>query len=905
MFEEEYKLDFFKENGFVRRKCRECGEHFWTLDEELDMCQDTPCVEFGFIGDPPFSKKITVSEMREYFLNFFEQRGHTRVERYPVIARWRDDVFLVHASIYDFQPHATSGKVKPPANPLTVSQPCIRLPDIDDVGKTGKHTTSFEMMGHHAFNSPEEYVYWKDETVDYCHQMLVELGVDEREIVYKEHPWIGGGNAGPSLEVNIRGLEVATLVFMNMEKNEGGEVELDGEMYSPLKLNVVDTGYGLERWVWMSDGTPTIYDSIYGEIIEFICEKLGVEHDLDDPSYRNLLEEYTRLSSKMGTDFTDTVLMKELMERVEGYGEEDVVETLELLRAVYTIADHSKTIALMLSDGVVPSNVEEGYLARMVIRRTLRQMDSLDGGLGLSELIFKQFEVFGDILEKDDVVFDMIYSEIERYRETMDRGKRLVKRDLKGMEGKELSLDKLIDYYDTHGIHPTIVKDLAEDYDVTVDVPDNFNTLLAEMHGEPEVVDGVEREEDGLPETEMLFYKEPPVQKFEADVVHVEEDKVILNRSAFYPEGGGQLCDKGVLKHDGDVVEVEYVEKKGGAVVHHVKGRLEEGNKVTGEVDWNRRMALTRNHTATHLIISATRKVLGGHIWQKGAHKSVGSARLDISHYKRISYEELKEIERLANKMVLDAVPVTKESLSRDEAERRFGFELYQGGVPPSEIIRVVHISDVRDYDAQACGGTHVDNTCHIGAIKILNSQRIQDGVERLVYSAGMSTVKEFQKQDELLRKTASVFSVDKEELPETARRFFDEWKERGKMLDKLKSYRSMAVADELTPEEVDGIELVTAEVDLDTKEMLAVAEKFTAEEKSVALLASTGENVQLVFSRSEDIDVNMVDVLRKAAKEVNGGGGGTPRTARGGGKKSEGRVRALETAKKEVMKRL
>lgn len=904
MFEEEYRLDFFQENGFLRKRCSGCGEYFWTLDEDMDVCQDTPCVEFSFIGDPPFKKELTMEDMREYFLSFFEDRNHKRVERYPVIARWRDDVFLVHASIYDFQPHATSGKVKPPANPLAVSQPCIRLPDIDEVGKTGKHLTSFEMMGHHSFNSEEEFIYWKDETVRYCHQMLVELGVDEKEIVYKEHPWIGGGNAGPSLEVNVRGLEVATLVFMNMERDDEGEVELDGQRYRPLKLNVVDTGYGLERWVWMSDGAPTIYDSIFGEVIDYICEKLGVKHDLEDPSYRDMLEGYTRLSSNMDADYNDETLLDTLVEQVEGYEKEEVFEILERLKSIYTIADHSKTIALMLSDGVVPSNVEEGYLTRMIIRRILRQMDSMGGELDLKDLISKQMDVFGDILEESDVVYDMIDAEVQRYRETMERGKRLVKRELGDMQGEKLSLEKLVEYYDTHGIHPTIVKELAQEYDIEVEVPDDFNTLLAQMHGEPEVEHEAEKGSE-LPSTEALYHQEPPIKDFQAKVVHVDGDEVVLDRSAFYPEGGGQLCDKGVLEKGGHVMNVKYVERDGDAVVHHIDGDLKVGDKVNGKVDWERRMALTRNHTATHLIISAARKVLGEHIWQKGAHKSVDSARLDISHYKRITYEELNEIERIANELVLQAIPVEKEMLTRDEAEKRFGFELYQGGVPTSDTIRVVHISDVRDYDAQACGGTHVDNTSHIGAIKILNSQRIQDGVERLVYSAGMSTVEHMQKMDELLRRTGSVFSVDREELPETASRFFHEWKERGKMLDKLKAYRSMAVADGLTPEEIDGVKFVMAEVDLDTKEMLAVAEKFTDEEKSVALLASKGEGVQLVFSRSEDLEVNMVDVLREAAKEVNGGGGGTPRTAQGGGKKSEGRERALEVAKKEVLKRL
>lgn len=903
MFEEEYRLEFFEERGFHRKRCSECGEHFWTLDGELEVCQDTPCVEFDFIGDPPFQRKLTQGEMREHFLAFFEERGHTRVERYPVIARWRDDVFLVHASIYDFQPHATSGRVKPPANPLAVSQPCIRLPDIDEVGKTGKHMTCFEMMGHHSFNSQEEYVYWKDETVRYCHEMLVELGVNEEEIVYKEHPWIGGGNAGPSLEVNIRGLEVATLVFMNMVRDDQGEIDLEGKMYSPLKLNVVDTGYGLERWVWLSDGAPTIYDSVYSEVIDHICKKLAFRHDLEDPDYRRLLEEYTKLSGKMKRDYDDEELMDALMERADGYGRDEAKTILERLRIIYTLADHSKTIALMLSDGVVPSNVEEGYLARMVIRRALRLLDKV-GGLELKELVALQNQVFGDIMSSGPVVFDIIDAEVERYRETVERGKRLVKRDLQSMEG-ELSIEKLIEYYDTHGIHPSIVEELAREHGMKVSVPENFNTLLAELHGEPEVKDTVEREHD-LPGTEMLYHVEPMIQEFQAEVLHAEKDRVILSRSAFYPEGGGQLCDTGLLKRGDDVFQVSYVERKGSSVVHHIDGVLKGGDTVKAEVCMERRMALTRHHTATHLIISAARKVLGDHIWQKGAQKGVDSARLDISHYKRISFSELKEIEKLANEMVLEGIPVIKENLSRDEAEKRFGFGLYQGGVPTSDVIRVVHISDQLDYDAQACGGTHVDNTTQVGAIKILNSQRIQDGVERLVYSAGMSTIEHMQKQEELLRKSAEVFSVDKEELPDTAIRFFQEWKGRGKELEKLKGYRSVVVAEELLPGRVEnGVEFVAAEVDLDTKEMLAVAERLTAHEKRVVLLASRGDNVQLVFSRSDDVDVNMVDILKAASKEIGGGGGGTPKTAQGGGKNPGGRKRALEVAGEEVKKRI
>ncbi len=195
---------------------------------------------------------------------------------------------LTQASIYDFQPLVTSGETPPPANPLTVSQPCIRMQDIDNVGKTGRHTMAFEMMAHHAFNAQEEVgdayayegeVYWKSRTVELCDELLESLGADITDVTYIEDPWVGGGNAGPAIEVIYRGLELATLVFMCMEQDPDGEYELkDGNTYSFMDTYIVDTGYGLERWTWMSQGTPTVYEAIYPEMIAFLRDNAGISH---------------------------------------------------------------------------------------------------------------------------------------------------------------------------------------------------------------------------------------------------------------------------------------------------------------------------------------------------------------------------------------------------------------------------------------------------------------------------------------------------------------------------------------------------------------------------------------------------------------------------------------------------
>jgi len=172
MLEDEYQLNYFFENGFERKTCSKCGSAYWTRDPDRITCGDAPCDPYSFIGSPVFTKQYDLSQMREKFLSFFEEHNHTRVDRYPVIARWRDDIYLTIASIADFQPFVTSGMVPPPANPLTISQPCIRLPDLDSVGRSGRHLTNFEMMAHHAFNNPQKEIYWKNETVEYCDALL-------------------------------------------------------------------------------------------------------------------------------------------------------------------------------------------------------------------------------------------------------------------------------------------------------------------------------------------------------------------------------------------------------------------------------------------------------------------------------------------------------------------------------------------------------------------------------------------------------------------------------------------------------------------------------------------------------------------------------------------------------------
>ncbi|HZD12231.1 MAG TPA: alanine--tRNA ligase-related protein, partial [Candidatus Binatus sp.] len=271
---DEFALEFFKQEGITRQHCPKCKSHYWARPGR-ENCGEIPCSPYTFLDNSPMKRKYSMEEMRREFLDYFKAAGHTVIRPYPIVARWRNDVYLVGASIMDFQPYVIEGTVPPPANPLVISQPSVRFTDIENVGPTaGRHLTVFEMGGAHAFNYPDREVYWKEECVQYHHKLLTEkLGVPSESISYKEHFWSGGGNAGPDLEGIVAGLEISTLVFMRYR--------VENEALLPMKIRTVDTGYGIERWTWMSQGSPTGFHAIYGRLLDELFDMTGVENDAE------------------------------------------------------------------------------------------------------------------------------------------------------------------------------------------------------------------------------------------------------------------------------------------------------------------------------------------------------------------------------------------------------------------------------------------------------------------------------------------------------------------------------------------------------------------------------------------------------------------------------------------------
>src|SRR6056297_549071 len=911
--DEAYQLDYFEEAGFHRQECGECGDMFWSRADR-DTCGEPPCAEYGFIDAPGFDDEYALGEMREAFLSFFEDREHTRVDPYPVAAnRWRDDVLLTQASIYDFQPLVTSGTTPPPANPLCISQPCIRMQDIDNVGKTGRHTMAFEMMAHHAFNAkediedPEEYayegeVYWKDETVQYCVELFEELGADVDELTLIEDPWVGGGNAGPAFEVIYQGAELATLVFMSLEQDEEGEYLLkDGNRYSKMDTYVVDTGYGLERWTWMSQGTPTIYEAIYPEMIDFLRENAGVSYTDEADA---IVHEAAKLSGNLDIDDVDDVeaARGDIADEI-GVDVAELRDLVEPLETVYAIADHSRTLAYMLGDGIVPSNVGTGYLARMVLRRTKRLCDTAGVDAPLDELVDMQAERLE--YENRDTIRDIVRTEVEKYRETLERGGRRVETMAEEYadKGEPIPTEELIELYDSHGLQPDMVEEIAADAGAEVDVPDDFYSLVAKRHDTPEAVAEADEDEDerfeDLPETEKLYYDDQQRTQFEAVVLDVFEREegydVVLDQTMFYPEGGGQPADTGTLSTDDTTVEVEDVQIEDGVILHRTDENPGKGELVNGQIDGGRRRQLMRHHTATHIVIHATRQVLGEHIRQAGAQKGVESSRIDVRHYDRISRDDIKRIENRANEIVMDNTTVTQEWPDRDDAEAEHGFDLYQGGIPPGEQIRLVHV----DEDTQACGRTHVARTGDIGASKVLSTERVQDGVERNTFAAGEAAIEATQEKEDALYEAAEILDVSPEAVPDTAERFFEEWKDRGKQIEDLKEQLAEARAGGGgSGEEVDvgDATAVIDRIDADMDELRATANAL-AEDGKIAVLGSGESGAQFVVAVPDDVGVNAGEVVGELAAKVGGGGGGPADFAQGGGPNVDDLDGALEDA--------
>jgi alanyl-tRNA synthetase len=923
---EEFALPYFREIGFIRKKCPSCKSNYWAAPDQT-TCGEVPCAPYSFIGNPPTKQRYSLAEMRIQFMDYFAERGHTRIKPYPIVARWRNDVYLVGASIYDFQPYVTEGSMPPPANPLVISQPCIRFTDIESVGAAGRHMSIFEMGGAHAFNYPNKEIYWKDQTVSYHHKLLTDvLGVPSQSITYKEHFWSGGGNAGPDLEGIVSGLEISTLVFM--------QYKVQREELIALPIRTVDTGYGMERWAWLSQGSPSGFHAVYGPLLAQVMELAKV--DLDE----NTLSSLTRAAGIYGAGSRAAR---------EAYIEATALDTgrdkdafrsiVQTLEAAFAITDHTKAISFLLAEGVVPSNVGEGYLTRLIIRRAARLARQLGILQELPGIIEGQIKMWGGefhlLREMRGEILEGMRIEVEKYEETISKGSEAVLRlskELSSQGIRKIPTDQLILLYDSQGLAPEIVQESAEKVGVEVDVPENFLTLVAERHSKPTTsleASSSEPEWEAklkdLPATRALYYDDAYKTSFQAKLVaRVSENAVVLDQTCFYPEGGGQPADHGELRFGTRKRKVTNVQKFGNTIVHFldqpinkeidlVEGKIdlveEKVDLVEGEIDWQRRQNLMRHHTGTHVLIGAARRVLGEHVWQAGAQKEVESSRLDITHYREITPKEKERIERLVNQVILRDLPVQVAWMAREKAEAKYGYRLYQGGAVPGSKIRVVRI---QGWDAEACGGTHCKRTGELGVFKIEKAGKLQDGVERIIFSAGEPALKRINQQSEALAKASELLKTTPEKLPESIKALVAERDSLERELEKVHAKSTEAHVKQLAKKAtaLGTVRVLLAKTakrkGIDTVE---VANRLKESDPNmIAVIFEVSERVQVVAAAGDEAvkaGANAGQIVSEASKVLGGGGGGRPFFATGGGSSKDKVDEALKVAEQVVTKQL
>ncbi|VVB98610.1 Alanine--tRNA ligase [uncultured archaeon] len=863
-WQKHYDIKILKEKGFSRQVCQNCKRNFWA-PRERKFCADPSCIGYEFIGNAPSSRKLGYVETWNEIKKYFTSHGHGYVAPYPTVARWRDDLYFTIASINDFQPYVVNGELDPPSNPLIVPQPCIRFGDIGNVGVTGRHYTNFVMVGQHAFNTDKSGLfYWKDEALGHDIEYLKSLGVMEDDLVFIEDVWAGGGNYGPSMEYFSRGLELGNCVFMQYEITKAGDRE--------LKTKVIDMGAGLSRLAWITHGSPTSYEIVFGNVIKDMKKDFSVHID------EKLFSKYAKIAGSLNIDeVKDIEAEKVKVAKALGSTKEELFDKLEPLQAIYAAADHTCTTLFTVTDGMLPSNSGGGYNLRLILRRVFGFEQRNNWEFDFAKIVKGHAEhlhgMFPHLKEGVDSTAAVIEEERKKFLATKEKSKGKVTSMLKG--GKSVGFEELKMLYTSQGVPPEYVVEVGIENKIKVEMPGNFYEMVrasdeTEEKAEPKIdVVAYQR-------TEQLFYSDS--EKFKATVQGILENKyVVLDKTAFYAESGGQVADSGTLEGR----KVKNVIKIAGVILHEVEGiaSFKPGQAVSGMIDMQRRKAISKNHTAAHMLNAAARTILGPHVWQGGSHKDVEKAHLDITHYKRITQEELNAIERKVNEWVMQDLPIVVEVLPRNIAEEKYGFHLYQGGAVPGKELRIAKIEGV---DVEACGGTHHMNktTGEIGFFKIMKREGVQDGLERITYATGLGALSYVQKEEEVLRSAAEKVSVTPFELPQTVERFFEEWKSRGKRIEQLSEIFAKDEARELALESEKKNSYVFKILDVDAAMLMKIAQFVSQGENGAAALANKQGNLVCACGTKSKFRAN--EILNEVVKKHGGKGGGSAQLASG-----------------------
>lgn len=836
-------------------------------------------------------------EIRKLFLEFFERKGH---KIFPSSSLIPDDPQLLFtvAGMVPFKP-IFWGKVEPVYTRIASCQKCLRTTDIENVGRTPRHHTFFEMLGNFSFGDyfKEEAIEWAWEFVtqvlkiskdklwisvyeedDEAYEIWRKIGIPSNRILRlgKEDNFWGPvgptGPCGPDTEIFYdTGLEIPTIDGKepNPANTEGRFVEIwnlvftefyqdeKGELH-PLKRKNIDTGAGLERLAAMMQGVYYNFDTdLFLPIIYKICNVLDVEYKKDEKT--------------------------------------DV--------SIRVIADHIRAITFLISDGVLPSNEGRGYVLRRILRRAARHGTLLGAKEAflfkiVDAVVEKMSPVYPEIKEKEDFVKKIVQGEEERFIQNLKRGLELVIKIAEENNGI-ISGKDAFKMYDTYGFPIDILKDITQENNYKLDEK-GFEFYMEqqrkrgrEAQGEIEFAKSSDYESLNL-ETRFVGYEK---LEEKSKVLYIKTDKfvdeienteceVILDVTPFYAEKGGQVSDTGVIKGLNGIIKVEYVySPKEGIIVHRGKleGKISVGEIVEAKVDEDKRKSTMRNHTATHLLHAALRKVLGDHVKQAGSLVEPERLRFDFTHFQALTDEEIRKIEDIVNNEILKAQKVIIDEKPFEEAVKEGAMALFEEKY--GDVVRVVKIGN---FSEELCGGTHVSNTGEIGLFKIISESSISAGIRRIEAITGLNSIEYVRNLEDNLRMVKFELDTTDSEVIEKIRKMREKIKE---LENKLKEFVKKSVnIDEIlnSSEKINSIKFaVKIFENLDMEALREITDKLIDKGLDlVVVFNKLDDKVVIVVKRKKTLDrIHSGKIARLLAEVLSGGGGGRPDFAQAGGK--------------------
>ena len=856
-------------------------------------------------------EKYGVNEIREKFLSFFESKGCLRLDSFSLVPKNDASLLLINSGMAPLKPWFT-GAETPPRKRVTTCQKCIRTPDIENVGKTARHGTFFEMLGNFSFGD-----YFKHEAIAWAWEFLTkEIGLDEKDLwvtVYEEDDeardiWIneigvspervvkmgkkdnfwehGTGPCGPCSEIHVdrgaeyscgkpdcklgcdcdRFMEVWNLVFTQFDRDADGN-------YNRLPNPNIDTGMGLERLAAIVQGVDNLFEvDTVRNIMKRISEIAGVHYHDDEK--------------------TDVSLR--------------------------VITDHIRSTVMMVSDGVIPSNEGRGYVLRRLLRRAARHGKLLNvKGAFLYDVadtvIDESKEGYPELAEKRDYIKKIIKIEEERFAATIDKGLSILNEYIEAAkkEGKsELDGQQAFKLNDTYGFPIDLTVELCQEQNMTVDM-DGYKNELEKQKNTARAArkDGSSWDSDdvysfeGAKATEFCGYTELECETSvaglaaEGEVCAVikggEKGFLVTEKTPFYAEMGGQAGDIGSVWKNGEKIAkvVNTVKNGDGIYLHEIEaiGDINLSDTVTMKVCKKNRMAVCRNHSATHLLHKALKETLGTHVAQAGSEVTAKHLRFDFSHFEAMTDEQLKETEKKVNEAVLAALPITVRELPIEEA-KKLGATA-QFGEKYGDVVRVVSMGD---YSIEFCGGTHLTNTSEVGLFKLLSESGVAAGTRRIEAVTGEGVLEYIAQKDELIRRTAGALKTNLlGEIDKKAEALAAEAKELSRKLESINAKMAGSKADEILAKaiDIDGVKLAAGRVDgLSVPDLRTLGDKLKQSLGcGIAVLASVCDG-KLMFLASATKDavqkgVHSGNVIKEITKIAGGSGGGKPDMAQGGGK--------------------